>query len=130
MVDRKSRKAPEFLVVEDQEFSRKLLAGLFGQEYRCHTAKDARQAIELYAEHAPDIAFLDIELPDADGHTLAAFFRKHDPESYIVMVTGNNHVKDVETARANKVQGFIVKPYNKLKIMGAVNTFIARKKES
>ena len=46
------------------------------------------------------------------------------------MVTGNNYIKDVETAKANKVQGFIVKPYNKLKIMGAVETFIAQKKDN
>ncbi len=128
MLDRKSRKAPEFLVVEDQDFSRKLLAGLFEQKYRCHLAKDAQQATQLYSEHAPDIVFLDIELPDADGHTLAALFKKYDPDSYIIMVTGNNHVKDIETAKANKVQGYIVKPYNKLKIMGAVDTFITRKK--
>lgn len=63
-----------------------------------------------------------------DGHTLAGLFKKHDPESFIVMVTGNNYVKDVETAKANKVQGFIVKPYNKLKIMGAVDAFMNKRK--
>lgn len=130
LLDKKSREAPEFLIVEDQDFSRRLLSGIFVSQYVCHVAKDARQAIELYAKHAPDLVFLDIELPDMDGHLLAALFKKHDPESYIVMVTGNNHVKDLEAAKANKVQGFIVKPYNRLKIMGAVNTFIARKKGS
>lgn len=127
---RSSRKEPEFLIVEDQDFSRKILAGLFERSFfHCHQAKDAKQAIQLYAENAPDIAFLDVELPDADGHSLAALFKQHDPKSFIVMVTGNNYTKDVETAKANKVQGFIAKPYNKQKIMGAVEKFIQMKRK-
>lgn len=121
------RKEPLFLVIEDQDFSRKLLTGLLEQNYSCMAAKDARQALNIYAHHAPDMVFLDIELPDADGHKLANVFKRHDPQCYVVMVTGNNHVDDVVKAKANKVQGFIVKPYNKNKIMQAVDTFIARR---
>lgn len=128
-INRVVRKELEFLIVEDQDFSRKLLAGMLGVHYRCHLAKNAEEAAALYAGHAPDIAFLDVELPDVDGHMLAALFKKHDPESFIVMVTGNNYVKDVEAAKANKVQGFIVKPYNKLKIMGAVDAFMSKRKK-
>lgn len=125
---RGSRKLPEILVVEDQDFSRRLLVGLLEKEYTCHGAANAKEAMALYAEHAPDITFLDIELPDIDGHALAALFKRDDLKSYVVMVTGNNYAKDVESAKANKVQGFIVKPYTRQKIMGAIDTFIARKK--
>lgn len=128
IIDKRHRKKIELLIVEDQDFSRKLLVGLFEQHYRCYAAKDAKQAVQFYAEHAPDITFLDIELPDADGHTLAALFKKYDPSGCIVMVTGNSHIKDVEMAKANKVQGFIVKPYNKQKIMGMVDAYISTKK--
>lgn len=126
--NRSVRKMPEFLIVEDQAFSRKLLAGLLEQYYHCRMASNAQQAVQLYVEYAPDITFLDIELPDADGHTLASFFKKHDPESHIVMVTGNHCAKDVEMAKANNVQGFVVKPYNKQKIMSAVNVFMHTKR--
>lgn len=125
---RTARMKPEFLIVEDQDFSRRLLLGLFASSYLCHTARNAQEAVELYTEHAPDITFLDIELPDGTGHALAELFKKHDPDSYIVMVTANNYVKDVEAAKANKVEGFIIKPYNKQKIMGAVDVFLNRKK--
>lgn len=120
---------PSILIVEDQEFFRKLLRGLFGHQYPCHVAQNGEQAIQLYAEYSPCITFLDIELPDADGHYLAALIKKHDPDSFIVMVTGNNYVKDVEMAKANKVQGFIAKPYNKSKITDVVAAYMARAKK-
>jgi CheY-like chemotaxis protein len=127
LLARADRNSPEILIVEDQEFSRRLLSSLFEKKFRYYAAKNAQQAAGFFALHAPDIAFLDIELPDVDGHRLAALFKQYDPQCCIVMVTGNNHVKDVEMAKANKVQGFIVKPYNKQKIMTVIDAFTARK---
>lgn len=124
--ERETRSDIEVLVVEDQDFSRKLLAGIFQNDYKCHVAENGTQAIELYARHAPNIAFLDIELPDMSGHQLAKLFQEHDPKRFIIMVTANHYASDVETAKANKVQGFIVKPYNRQKIFNAVDLYINR----
>ena len=126
--NRITRKGLEVLIVEDQMFSRRLLAGLLERQYRCDMAKNAEEAVRLYADHAPNIVFLDIELPDSDGHTLAALFKKYDPGSYIVMVTGNNYARDVEVAKANKVQGFIVKPYQKQRILSVIDAYKNRKR--
>jgi len=40
------------------------------------------------------------------------------------MVTGNNSVEDVALAKSNNVNGFIVKPYNKSKILDCVESFL------
>jgi CheY-like chemotaxis protein len=120
LMRRQSRETIEIMIVEDQDFSRKLLMGLFNKEYTCLGAKDGREAIHYFALHAPDIIFLDIELPDQDGHGLANFFKSLDPFVHIVMVTGNHYKKDVEKARENKVQGFIAKPYNKQKLLNVI----------
>jgi CheY-like chemotaxis protein len=117
---RKSRKGVEILVVEDQAFSRKLLLNLLERDYTCHAAKDAKEAIAKYAMYAPNITLLDIELPDMDGHSLAELFRRYDPKGALVMVTANNYVQDVEKAKNNKVNGFIIKPYNKNKILECI----------
>lgn len=129
LFNRPARTTPQILIVEDELFAQRLLAAQFDHNFRCDIAADAEQAAELYAEHAPDISFLDIELRGVDGHTLAALFKKHDPDGFIVMVTGNHFVKDVEAAKANGVQGFIVKPYSRQKIMVAVEAFLSRRKQ-
>lgn len=134
--ERRSRKGMEefglnVLIVEDQEFSRKLLRSVFTRQLYDFTfsiAKNGQEAINKYAEMAPDITYLDIELPDINGHDLAALFNQHDPEAYIVMVTSNNYPKDVERALANQVRGFVVKPFSKQKVIEPVNTLVNQRK--
>ncbi len=126
--ERLTCKVPTILIVEDQEFSRKLMEGLLNKSYVCYSAANAAQALELYADNIPCIVFLDIELPDCSGHELAAFLKKHDPQSFIVMVTANNYTKDVMLASENKVQGFIAKPFSKQKIVAGIEKYINDRK--
>jgi len=117
--ERNKRAVLKILIVGDQAL---------GSKYQCCTAEDGSGAITQYALHAPDIVFLDIELPDIDGHTLAEKFGQVDSHAYIVMVTGNNYAADVAKARQNQVKGFIIKPYNKKSIIDSVNRFIQQRK--
>ena len=126
--ERLTCKVPTILIVEDQEFSRKLMEGLLNKTYVCYSAANAREALELYAEHIPCIMFLDIELPDCNGHDFAAFIKKNDPASFIVMVTANNYVKDVTRSCENKVDGFIAKPFSKQKIVAGIEKYINERK--
>lgn len=121
--ERKNRINPEILIVEDQVFSVKMLLGLLDNKFKTHTAVNAEMALKLYCTNAPDIVFLDIELPDANGHDLAVAIYKLDAQGFIVMVTGNHYAKDVARAKVNGAKGFIVKPYSKQKIMEAIQKF-------
>lgn len=120
---RKSREKLRILVVEDQLFSRKILQELLHHQYTVDTAATAKDGMRAYLDHAPDIALIDIELTDESGHTLARFIKSIDPTAYVVMVTGNNSVEDVALAKSNKVDGFVVKPYNKSKILENIDKY-------
>ncbi len=128
---RKNREAHdiEILIVEDMPLSMKLLKYALSKEHKCHTAKDALPALDMYAFNAPDICFLDVELPNGNGHNLAEVIKKSDPDCYIIMVTANNYKRDVTRAHANKVKNFIVKPFNLKRIYKCVDDyFIHRRK--
>lgn len=120
---RLGRGTAEILIIEDQAFSRTLLLGILGNKYKCHQAKNGLEALALHAGLAPDIILLDVELPDMNGHEIAKFIRSVDKDVWIIMVTANNYQSDVQLAKENKVQGFIVKPYNKQKILEIMNNF-------
>jgi CheY-like chemotaxis protein len=128
MNNRAQQEKPHILIIEDQDFSRKLLQGLLQKNYPCHAAKNSQQALQFFSEHAPNIIFIDIELPDQSGHGLARLFKILDPSAHIVMVTGNNYITDIETAKKNKTDGFIVKPYAKTIIMAAIDNYNKIKK--
>lgn len=130
--ERSSKKGLELfgitiLIVEDQDFSRKMLYDLLSREciYNCYAAKNAVEAIEMYAVHAPDIVLLDINLPDFSGHEIAAVLKRFDPHSHIVYVTASPFFKDVQAAKKNDVKGFIAKPYSKSKIQTAIDHYVA-----
>jgi len=126
--ERRALMVPTLLIVEDQEFSRKLLEGSLRATYECYSAVNAAQAVALYAEHVPCIVLLDIELPDMNGHDLAAFIKRHDPESFIVMVTANHYENDIKRAVENKVQGFVTKPFSKQKIVDCIDKYMRERK--
>jgi len=125
---RKQRKQLEILVVEDQPFSSKLLIGVLDRLCKAYPAFNAETALELYLTHAPDIVFLDIELPGINGHELAAIIRKLDADAYIIMVTANHYAEDVARAKENDAIGFVVKPYSKQKILAGIEKYIHERK--
>lgn len=54
---------------------------------RIHTAQTAREAIETFRQHLPDVALLDVEMPDRDGLEVARDLHAMDPGTCIVLVT-------------------------------------------
>jgi CheY-like chemotaxis protein len=76
------------LVVDDDE----VLGGvvrrvLVRQGYQVGLAAGAAQALELAREHRPQLALLDLCLPDGDGLQLAAELRADFPELVLILMT-------------------------------------------
>src|SRR6478609_3292950 len=68
---RKLSEIRRVLIVDDNEDSAELLALLLGREgHETRVAHDGREAIAVAAVFQPNIAFLDIGLPDMNGYEL------------------------------------------------------------
>jgi two-component system, LytTR family, response regulator len=52
-------------------------------------ARNGREALELHAQHAPDALFLDVQMPEVDGLSVAASLP--EPAPAIVFVTAFDH---------------------------------------
>jgi len=117
------------LIVEDQAFSRNLLYQVLNHTCSVSTAANAIDGWKIYVEEVPDIAFLDINMPGANGHVLADRIKFLDPISYVVMVTASQEVADVQVAKNNRVDGFIIKPFSKQKIDDCINRYLATHKK-
>ena len=60
---------PTALIVEDEPEANKLLAMLLQlRGYRTESAFSGAEALEKIRDHAPDVVFLDLMLPDMDGY--------------------------------------------------------------
>jgi DNA-binding NtrC family response regulator len=82
--------SPRVLVVDDEPLVRwaiaQTLTDLVYDVREAEDAASARRAI-LEGERPPDLALLDLRLPDSDDMGLAFFIRTHAPDTPIVLMT-------------------------------------------
>lgn len=79
------------LIVEDNAQFRNSLSELLGERFPCmviEEAGDGAEALAKLAVHPPQIIFMDIKLPDANGLDLTRMIRLDDRVSVIVVLTG------------------------------------------
>lgn len=113
---RQLRSKPEILVVEDDPFSRKLIAAVL-HSFSVTFAEDGYSALIAYLQKAPDITFLDIDLPDVTGNDVMDRVLSFDPSAYIVMLSGNSQPENVLKSMKAGAKGFIGKPFTKDKVL-------------
>jgi two-component system response regulator AlgR len=80
------------LIVDDESLARARLKRLLAQHasFTCvGEAGTAREALELSYALLPDIVFLDIEMPDSDGLSVAAQLLELKPPPAVVFVTAH-----------------------------------------
>lgn len=116
MMRRDSRENIEIMVVEDDPFSQKLVSNALGARYSYSMTADGQGAIMNYIVKAPDVLFLDIGLPDIDGHEVLEKLFKIDPSAYVVMFSGNGDKENVMKAIQLGAKGFVGKPFTKEKL--------------
>jgi signal transduction histidine kinase len=79
--------ARRILLVDDSEDTSGMLAILFRRQgHAVAVAADARQALAALDESLPEIAFVDIGLPDMDGYQLAAAIRARPGGDRILLI--------------------------------------------
>ncbi len=105
---------PTALIVEDEPEANKLLAMLVQlRGYQTESALDGAAAIEHLQKHVPDVIFLDLMLPDADGYDICRSLKASGDTRGIpvIIVTARITVENrMESFRAG-ADDFIPKPY-------------------
>lgn len=70
---------------------------------------DGQEALELIRLHAPDVAVLDVSMPELDGISVARQVAWELPQTRVVILTMHDDPEVVERAEAAKVYGFVFK---------------------
>lgn len=81
---------------------------------RCYGFQRASEALKFAASHDVDVAFLDIELFDSDGITLANRLRGRFPQINIIYLTA--HPEYAMDAHSSFCSGYLLKPLTPNKI--------------
>jgi two-component system chemotaxis response regulator CheY len=104
---------PTVLIVDDEplvrSWIRTALANL-GCQVRGDVA-DGTQAILRHAKLRPDITFLDINMPGKNGIDTLREILRASPDAFVVMVSADSTLDNVQRAIKHGASGFIVKPF-------------------
>ncbi len=114
---RNKRKIAEIMVIEDDPLSQRLISNVLKGEYNYTILSEGKGAVITYLIKAPDVLFLDINLPDTSGHTILKKIFEIDPNAYVVMFSGNGDKENVLKAVNLGAKGFLGKPFTRDKLM-------------
>lgn len=116
------KKTPLILIIEDNEFMKKILLDCL-RGYSCSYAKTCQQGMELFQEKMPDIVFLDMFLPDGSGLDLVRSMIAQNNKIFIAIVSGENGPEITKKAQNYGVKAYISKPYSKAQIDQCMEKF-------
>jgi two-component system LytT family response regulator len=111
------------VVVDDEPLARELLRELLGKVPSVRIVAECGngfEAVKAISEHAPDVVFLDIQMPKLDGfEVLSLLPRREDGRPAVVFVTAYDQYA-VKAFEANAVD-YLLKPFDLARLTAAVD---------
>ena len=116
----------KILIVDDErEIADVVALYLQNENYDVVKAYNGKDALRLVEEEKPDMALLDVMLPDIDGFTILQKIR----ENYtfpVIMLTAKTEYMDKITGLTLGADDYIAKPFNPLELVARVKAHMAR----
>ena len=100
------------LVVDDEPELLEIIREHFQGRYEIDTALSGASAIERFVRNRPDMVFLDVNMPGANGVAVLKLLRETDPKIPVVIVTANAQNQVAAECLANGAFGYVPKPFN------------------
>ncbi|MDP6634611.1 MAG: sigma-54 dependent transcriptional regulator [Phycisphaerae bacterium] len=99
------------LVIDDEESICTAFSKFFGRRgWDVRVAASGADGMDAYRRQRPDVAFLDVRLPDSNGLDVLDELRSLDPDACIVMITAYGGMKTVMRSIEGKAFDYLTKP--------------------
>ena len=115
------------LIVDDHAVVRKGLAMVLRQEAGFEVVGDAqngRVGLQAAQNLNPDIALVDLVMPEMDGQEMALALRKSNPSIKIMMLTGTEVDDRVYDLVAAGIEGYVLKNIEPGELVRAIRSIV------
>jgi DNA-binding response OmpR family regulator len=128
------RKSPTILIVEDHCATRRFLAdNLAADGFEPLEADTARDGLRLMVGKSPNLAIIDLGLPDRDGLDLLCEVRasdesasRLDPSVPVILLTGRAGELDRVRGFERGCDDYLVKPFSYRELRGRIGAVLGR----
>ena len=120
------KKDIKIMIIDDSILARKQLKDVLSTMgfHNFFEANNGEDAVSLYKEIQPDIAFLDIVMPKKDGIAVVKELHDFDKNAYIVMVSSVGTQKQLKSAIEAGAVEFVQKPFTEAQILAIIHVRI------
>ncbi len=118
--------AKSILICDDAAFMRMMIKDILtknGYEI-AGEAENGMKAVEKYKEVKPDLVMMDITMPEMDGIQALKKIKEVDPGAVVVMCSAMGQQAMVIESIQSGAKDFIVKPFDKDRVLEAVKKVI------
>lgn len=121
---------PKLVVLDDDPVTRSMIARYFSEEgFHVREAPSAAECRTLLKATPPDLLFVDIHLPDANGITFAQEVRASSQVG-IIFVTQRDSEIDRVVGLESAGDDYVTKPINLRELMARTRSLLRRSKQS
>jgi len=115
------------LVVDDERQLAEIISDMLRLEgWQVATAIDARTALLAQQQLLPDVAILDIRLPDADGVQLLTELRKMQPELCVLFLTSRTSIEERIAGLRAGADDYVTKPFSFQEVLVRLQGLVRR----
>jgi DNA-binding NarL/FixJ family response regulator len=111
------------LCVDDHALVREGIAALINRQTDMQVIAEAtsgRDGIELFRLHRPDVALVDLRLPDIGGLEVIARMLEENPDARIIVVSSSEGDVDIHRALSAGAMGYVLKGMPREELLQAV----------
>ena len=114
------RQIKNILIIDDEKDLCSLLYDALSRSYNVSIANTRKDAIASIKRETPDVAFLDLKLPDGDGIKLLSRIKKINPETIVNIISAYGSEESREEAKKKGAYTFIDKPFTEKEILRSI----------
>lgn len=119
---------PHILIVEDDENLRMALEdNLVDEGYRVTAVGYGRDAIRVLESDVPELAIIDIMLPDTDGYSICRHLRELSLPVRVLMLTARTLESDLVEGFEAGADDYLTKPYRLREMLARVKALLRRR---
>jgi CheY-like chemotaxis protein len=119
--------APLVVSIDDSRIDSQMMNQILAQAgYRCISVQDPVKALPILLENKPDLVFLDLVMPVANGYEICAQIRRVSvfKDIPVIILTSNDGIVDRVRAKMVGSSGFLAKPIEKEKVLATLQRYL------
>lgn len=119
------------MIVDDSSIIRQRIArvvemGAIPEMAVIGLAKNGKEALQLCQQHLPDVATMDLTMPEMDGATCIEQLIKVKPDMQILVISALKDKATALEALHKGANGFVCKPFTDQQLANALNELLGR----